>query len=97
MSAATPVAAGLPAGAEAPVTADNARRTPEGRVASPCINICKMHEPTALCRGCARTIPEIAGWSKSDDADRIRLLNLLPQRRALLAAHGALATEPPRG
>ncbi|PIM52592.1 hypothetical protein CS062_14030 [Roseateles chitinivorans] len=56
-----------------------------------------MHEPTALCRGCARTIPEIAGWSKSDDEDRIRLLNLLPQRRALLAAHGALATEPPRG
>ena len=75
------------------LTADNVKRTPEGRVASPCINICKMHEPTALCRGCARTIPEIAGWSKSDDADRIRLLNLLPERRALLAAHGALASE----
>lgn len=76
------------------LTAANVKRTPEGRVASPCINICKMHEPTALCRGCARTIPEIAGWSKSDDADRIRLLNLLPERRALLMAHGALATEP---
>ncbi|WP_431258261.1 DUF1289 domain-containing protein [Roseateles chitinivorans] len=77
-----------------PVTADNVARTPEGRVASPCINICKMHEQTALCRGCARTIPEIAGWSKSDDESRIRLLNLLPERRALLIAHGALATEP---
>ena len=77
-----------------PVTADSAARTPEGRVASPCINVCKMHEPTALCRGCARTIPEIAGWSKSADEDRIRLLNLVPERRALLIAHGALATEP---
>lgn len=78
------------------LTAATVTRTPEGRVASPCINICKMHEPTALCRGCARTIPEIAGWSKSADEDRIRLLNLLPERRALLAAHGALATQPPR-
>lgn len=69
-------------------------RTPEGRVASPCINVCRMHEPTALCRGCARTIPEIAGWSKADDAERLRIHGLLPERRALLHAHGALDTEP---
>lgn len=64
-------------------------RTPEGRVASPCINVCKMHEATALCRGCARTIPEIAGWSKADDDERLRILSLLPERRALLRSHGA--------
>lgn len=63
-------------------------RTPEGRVASPCINVCKMHEATALCRGCARTIPEIAGWSKADDDERLRILSLLPERRALLRSHG---------
>jgi len=80
----------------APVTAENVARTPEGRVASPCINVCKMHEATALCRGCARTIPEIAGWSKSADEDRIRLLNLLPERRALLRAHGVVEAEPAR-
>lgn len=71
-------------------------RTPEGRVASPCINVCKMHEPTALCRGCARTIPEIAAWSRADDAERIRVLALLPERRALLQSHGALDLEPRR-
>lgn len=71
-------------------------RTPEGRVASPCINICKMHEPTALCRGCARTIPEIAGWSKADDTERLRVLALLPERRELLRAHGVTEAAPTR-
>ncbi|MBO9686345.1 MAG: DUF1289 domain-containing protein [Mitsuaria chitosanitabida] len=55
-----------------------------------------MHEETALCRGCARRIPEIAGWSKSDDESRIRLLNLLPKRRELLKAHGVLGVMPAR-
>ncbi len=65
-------------------------RTPEGRVASPCINICRMHEATGLCEGCARTINEIAGWSQAPDAERIRILTLLPERRTLLQSHGVL-------
>lgn len=65
-------------------------RTPEGRVASPCINICRMHEATGLCEGCARTITEIAGWSQAADAERIRILSLLPERRTLLQSHGVL-------
>lgn len=65
-------------------------RTPEGRVASPCINICRMHEPTGLCEGCARTITEIAGWGQAGDAERIRVLALLPERRSLLKTHGVL-------
>jgi len=64
-------------------------RTPEGRVASPCINICQMHEPTGLCRGCARTIQEIAAWSQASDEVRINILGQLPERRAVLRAHGA--------
>ncbi|WP_433704206.1 DUF1289 domain-containing protein [Paraburkholderia sacchari] len=35
---------------------------------SPCINVCRMHEPSALCEGCLRTIDEIAAWSTLDDA-----------------------------
>ncbi len=65
-------------------------RTPEGRVASPCINICRMHAPTGLCEGCARTITEIAGWGQAGDAERIRILALLPERRSLLKTHGVL-------
>ncbi|WAC75460.1 DUF1289 domain-containing protein [Roseateles sp. SL47] len=72
------------------VPAANVPRTPEGRVASPCINICKMHEATGLCMGCARTIGEIAAWSQAADAERIRILERLPPRRELLQAHGVL-------
>lgn len=57
-------------------------------VKSPCSNVCKMHEPTGWCQGCARTIPEIAGWSKADDAGRLEILARLPARRALLVAQG---------
>ena len=36
---------------------------PGGRadeVASPCINVCRMNDRTALCEGCLRTIDKIA-------------------------------------
>lgn len=65
-------------------------RTPEGRVASPCVNLCKMHQPAGLCRGCARTIPEITAWRAADDAERLRILALLPERREWLRSLGAL-------
>mgnify|MGYP000405531251 CR=1 FL=1 len=71
----------------------SAPRNTEGRVASPCINVCQMHEPSGLCRGCARTIPEIAAWSRAEDAERERIWALLPARRATLQALGELATQ----
>ncbi len=37
-------------------------------VASPCINICRMHAPTGWCEGCLRTIDEIATWGRMDAA-----------------------------
>jgi predicted Fe-S protein YdhL (DUF1289 family) len=50
-------------------------------VKSPCSNVCKIHQPTGWCEGCARTIPEITVWSKSDDAARLEILSRLPPRR----------------
>jgi len=29
---------------------------------SPCVGICLMDPATKICRGCLRTIDEIAGW-----------------------------------
>ena len=29
-------------------------------LASPCINVCEMEQPSGLCRGCLRTLDEIA-------------------------------------
>ena len=40
-------------------------------VKSPCTSVCKMDERTGWCLGCMRTIDEIAGWSRMDDAKRL--------------------------
>ena len=64
-------------------------------VASPCINICRMHAATGWCEGCARTIAEIAAWSKLDDADKRSVLALLPARREVLLTHGINSAVPP--
>jgi predicted Fe-S protein YdhL (DUF1289 family) len=40
-----------------------------------------MHAPTGWCEGCARTIGEIAAWSKYDDASKRRVWALLPARK----------------
>jgi len=49
--------------------------------ASPCINVCQMDDALGLCKGCLRTIDEIANWSAmSDDAKRVVLAKLLTRR-----------------
>jgi uncharacterized protein len=41
-----------------------------GDVPSPCTSVCRMDRLSGFCEGCLRTIPEIAGWSKMEDAAR---------------------------
>lgn len=65
------------------------------RVASPCTNVCKMHEPTGWCQGCARTIAEITVWSKADDATRLQILAQLPPRRQILVEQGIFSAAEP--
>ena len=50
-------------------------------VASPCVNVCRMHAGSGWCEGCLRTIDEIAAWSRLDDAGKREVLALLPKRR----------------
>jgi predicted Fe-S protein YdhL (DUF1289 family) len=50
---------------------------------SPCVNVCQMDESSGWCRGCLRTIDEIAFWSVLDDEDKRAVLAELPQRRVL--------------
>lgn len=57
---------------------------PPPPVASPCVNVCRMDARSGLCVGCARTLDEIARWGQAGDAERRRILALLPARRALL-------------
>ena len=49
---------------------------------SPCLGICLMDPATRTCRGCLRTIEEIAGWYESSPADKRAILARLEARRA---------------
>jgi hypothetical protein len=61
----------------------------EPAVASPCVNICRMHPATGWCEGCLRTIDEIARWGQLDDPARRGVLRQLAQRRIAWRAMGA--------
>lgn len=51
-------------------------------VPSPCVSICEMSLDTGLCKGCFRTLDEIAAWSVLDAATRRAIVDALPARRA---------------
>lgn len=68
---------------------------PRPGVASPCVNVCRMHQPTGWCEGCARTIEEICLWSKADDTTRQAVLDRLPPRREQLLALGIFSAAEP--
>ncbi|MGE0257434.1 MAG: DUF1289 domain-containing protein [Alphaproteobacteria bacterium] len=50
--------------------------------ASPCLGICLMDPRTRTCRGCLRTIEEIAGWYTATSTEKRAILARLDQRRA---------------
>lgn len=53
-------------------------------VASPCIGVCRLDAAGALCLGCARTLGEIAEWSRAGETRRRQIVQLAAQRRAAL-------------
>jgi predicted Fe-S protein YdhL (DUF1289 family) len=52
---------------------------PADRPASPCTNICSLDE-RGYCRGCYRTIQEIAAWPRLSPMDQWALIARLGQR-----------------
>lgn len=51
-------------------------------VLSPCIGVCAL-DADGLCRGCLRTVDEIAAWSRLSDDERLHVMDtLLPAREA---------------
>lgn len=50
---------------------------------SPCISVCAMVAATGLCGGCLRSIEEIAGWSRMDDAAKRQVWQSIAQRAGL--------------
>jgi predicted Fe-S protein YdhL (DUF1289 family) len=48
---------------------------------SPCLGICLIDPRTRTCRGCLRTIEEIAGWYDATAAEKRAILARLAERR----------------
>jgi predicted Fe-S protein YdhL (DUF1289 family) len=53
---------------------------------SPCIGVCEMDQTSGLCRGCLRTLQEIARWGGLSTGERRMIKSLLPERRSAVAA-----------
>jgi predicted Fe-S protein YdhL (DUF1289 family) len=58
-------------------------------IESPCIQLCQIDPERALCRGCGRTLQEIARWSAYSPAERRRIMNDLPARIKSTITRGA--------
>ncbi|MDD4887155.1 MAG: DUF1289 domain-containing protein [Thiomonas sp.] len=63
-------------------------------VPSPCINVCSMDEATGLCRGCARTLDEIARWASMKEQDKLRVWRLIRLRQTAATASGDAPSGP---
>jgi uncharacterized protein len=55
-------------------------------ISSPCIKVCAVEPSSGLCLGCYRTLPEIAGWGRLDEATRTAIMAELPHRAVRLPA-----------
>lgn len=47
---------------------------------TPCISVCVMDQKTGLCKGCKRTIKEIANWSSMTEAQREKIMKEIKSR-----------------
>ena len=54
-------------------------------VISPCVGICILDPVTGYCRGCHRTLDEIANWVDYSHAEARDVLAKLPDRDPLAA------------
>ncbi|MBU3561013.1 DUF1289 domain-containing protein [Polynucleobacter hallstattensis] len=50
-------------------------------VPSPCINWCDINPDNGFCRGCYRTLTEIADWSELSNSDKLEVLEKLKARK----------------
>ncbi|NIJ28557.1 hypothetical protein FHT00_000485 [Sphingomonas insulae] len=50
-------------------------------IVTPCTGVCAIDDAD-LCRGCARTLDEIATWSVMTPAERDAVMAALPLRRS---------------
>ncbi|WP_293795018.1 DUF1289 domain-containing protein [uncultured Bosea sp.] len=49
-------------------------------VSTPCIKVCVIDPVSKLCEGCGRTLAEIAQWGRLNEAERLAIMAVLPER-----------------
>ena len=49
-------------------------------IESPCNKVCVMNETTGFCRGCWRTLDEIARWGMMSDEEKAEVMGKLAER-----------------
>jgi predicted Fe-S protein YdhL (DUF1289 family) len=65
-----------------PISLQQARaQRPGPGVPSPCVSVCQMDPASGLCRGCWRTLDEIAGWGSLADADKLQIWGRIEARQ----------------
>ena len=50
-------------------------------VPSPCVQVCQMDPASGFCRGCGRTLQEIADWLEMSAGERLATLERAAARR----------------
>lgn len=50
-------------------------------VPSPCVSICELDEARGRCKGCYRTLQEIAGWGHLPDQDKLAIWKRIEARQ----------------
>jgi uncharacterized protein len=51
-------------------------------VYSPCTSVCTMDAQSGFCKGCYRSLQEIARWAQMTDAERLGVWRQLDAREA---------------
>lgn len=52
----------------------NTPRDAAGRVASPCVSLCRINGDSDMCQGCGRMRQEIIIWRDASDDVRLRII-----------------------
>ena len=56
--------------------------TKTSKLVSPCVSICEIDSNDGMCRGCFRSLGEIAAWRGMSQEDQMLLIETLRDRRA---------------
>jgi predicted Fe-S protein YdhL (DUF1289 family) len=49
-------------------------------ISTPCVGVCVMDRIAGLCRGCGRSLDEIARWGRMSESERQAVMASLPGR-----------------